>query len=88
MRITEVKFYQGVNIDGRVETHAVNNAAKDTQSHIAKGISITETENGILLTKGKVATLATWNNVQYVKYDLTVEQKAPTKDSKINGSKV
>jgi hypothetical protein len=71
MILKAVKFYQGVAIDGRVETHVVNNAPRiGTAYSGAKELQISEVENGILIKKGDKATLATWNNVQYVEYDL------------------
>lgn len=76
MRILGVKFYQGIRLAGEVLTHVENNLAEyGTGKTGATGVSVEEVPNGVLLTKGEHATLATWNNVQYVQYSTKVETK-------------
>lgn len=69
MKITGVSFFQGVRIDGKVETFVQPGLTSLDPSNRAKGLAIEETANGVLIKKGKVATLATWNNVQCITYE-------------------
>ncbi len=71
MKLKSVKFYQGVSLDGSVVTHAVANVPRvGTSYNGLKEVEITEVAHGVLLKKGNAATLATWNNVQYVEYTM------------------
>lgn len=80
MKILGVKFYQGVRLAGEVLTHVENNlAAYGTGKTGATGVTVEEVTNGVLLTKGERATLATWNNVQYVEYSVKSEAKQVSK---------
>jgi hypothetical protein len=78
MKILGVKFYQGIRLAGEVLTHVENNLAEyGTGKTGATGVTVQEVPNGVLLTKGEHATLATWNNVQYVQYS-----NKPTQETK------
>lgn len=84
MKILGVKFYQGIRLGGEVVTHIENNLAEyGTGKTGVTGASVEETNNGILIKKGIHATLATWNNVQYVQYEVSTQDPvAPPKKSK------
>jgi hypothetical protein len=72
MKILGVKFYQGVKLGG--ETHSfVQPLVSELTPNLsaAKGFKIETVENGVLITKGNLSTLTSWNNIQYIEYDNT-----------------
>lgn len=86
MKILNVKFYQGVKLGGDTVTFVENNIPKvGTGKPGVKGCTIEQTEHGVLIKKDKLATLSSWNNVQYIEYD-TTEQEVK-KSSVKNGNK-
>lgn len=70
MRITGVQFFQGVRVNGKVETFVQPGLTTLDPSNRAKGLALSETTNGVLIKAGNVATLATWNNIQCITYEL------------------
>jgi len=80
LKILGVKFYQGVKLAGEVHSYIQPNTKTNTPNYEAAiGYELAEVENGILIRKGNKATLTSWNNVQYIEYDILKEAStAPT----------
>jgi len=70
MTITAAKFYQGIKFGADTLTFinlSTENGKKDLTG--ATRYTVEEVEHGLLIRRGNLATLATWNNVAYVEYD-------------------
>lgn len=71
MKLVHVKFYQGVKV-GSDTYPSMSNGQQVRHDSANKKVymELEQTEHGILMKIGNQATLATWNNCQYVQYEI------------------
>jgi hypothetical protein len=71
MKIVHVKFYQGVKVGSDTHPSMTNGQQVRHDSANKKELmQLEQVEHGILMKIGNQATLATWNNCQYVQYEI------------------